>query len=138
MQIGARIHRFVSEKGLGKAYATGTGFILSRRPDTVRAPDAAFVRADRVPKIPVHKYFPGAPDLAVEVVSPSDTHRELVAKVDEWLAAGTTSVWVVDPPNQRIDVYRKGIRVLRFRMGDMLRGEPMLPEFELKIADVFN
>jgi Uma2 family endonuclease len=93
------VKQFVSTRKLGKVYAAETGFIIARNPDTVRAADVAFVRKDSVPSSPVRGFFPQAPDLAIEVISPSDRLSEVAAKVEEWLAAGTTSVWVVDPHN---------------------------------------
>ncbi len=71
--------------------------MIGRDPDTVRAPDAAFTRADRVPPTPVHGFFPAAPDLAVEVLSPGDRASEVVAKVRDWLTAGCGMVWIIDP-----------------------------------------
>jgi Uma2 family endonuclease len=131
------VKAFVKEHRLGKVYSADTGFVIARDPDTVRAPDVAFVRAQRIPPHPVRGFFPGAPDLAVEVVSPSDRLSEVAAKVDEWLSAGTQSVWVVDPANRSVEVYRQGNQVLRYRAGDELRDEPALPGFAMKIADLF-
>lgn len=132
------IKRFVNAERLGKVYAAETGFTISRNPDTVRAPDVAFVRKDRISSRPRRGFFEGAPDLAVEVVSPSDTHSELAAKVSEWLAAGATSVWVVDPPNQTIDVYGAGNQVKRYSAADELRDETALPGFSVRLTEIFS
>ena len=137
MELAYRIKAHVREHQLGKCYNSDTGFIIAREPDTVRAPDAAFVRQDRIPPHPIRGFFPGAPDLAVEVVSPSDALSEVAAKVDQWLAAGATSVWVVDPPNRTIAVYRAGNQVLLYRENDELRDEPTLPGFVLRVGEVF-
>lgn len=133
-----RIKSHVEGRNLGKVYAAETGFIIARNPDTVRAPDVAFVRTARLPPGPLRGYFPGAPDLAVEVISPSDLHSDVLAKVDEWLAAGALSVWVVDPPNGSIAVFHPGIQVARYRRPDELRDEPVLPGFALKLDKVFE
>jgi len=136
-EIAYRIKSFIRGKELGKVVSE-VGFILARNPDTVRAPDAAFVRRQRLPARRWPRFFDGAPDLAIEVVSPSDLRSDVAAKVDQWLAAGGTSVWVVDPPNRSIEVYRRGSHVIRFRNGDELRDDPVLPGFALKVSDLFD
>lgn len=114
-----------------------TGFTICRNPDTVRAPDIAFVSAGRVAR-QVPAFFPGHPDLAVEVVSPGgDTVAEVTEKVDQWLAAGTMSVWVANPTNRSLVVYRAENYVMQYRVGDMLSDEPTLPGFILEIATIY-
>lgn len=137
MELGRLIANHVRAHKLGKTYAAETGFIIARNPDTVRAPDVAFVSNARLPAARVRRFFPGAPDLAVEVVSPDDRLSEVAAKVDQWLAAGASSVWVVDPPNRTIAVHRAGNVVRLFRDADELRDEPLLPGFTLRLADLF-
>src|SRR5690606_13059569 len=118
-----------------KVYAAETGFIIARNPDRVRAPDVAFVRRERLLKEPQRGFFEGPPDLAVEVVSPNDTHAEVAAKVEQWLAAGTVSVWVVDPLNRTLDLHRGGSAIVRLHQDDELRDEPTLPGFALKLIE---
>jgi Uma2 family endonuclease len=137
-ELGRRIGNFVREHALGKVYAAETGFTIARNPDTTRAPDVAFVRKERVPARPRRGFFDGPPDLAVEVVSPSDTHSELAAKVSQWLTAGAVSVWVVDPPNQTIDVHHAGDRVERYRVADTLRDEVILQGFSVAVSEMFG
>ena len=132
------IKEFVRRKKLGKVYAAETGFTIARNPDTTRAPDVAFVRAERVPKTYRRGFFDGPPDLAVEVLSPDDRASDVLTKIDGWLAAGAISVWVVDPRTRSIEIYRQGLKVVRFAQADALRDEPTLPGFELKLADVFG
>ncbi len=138
LEIAYRIKTYVMAGNLGKTYGAETGFIIARNPDTIRAPDAGFVRRDRIPSGPTRGFFPGAPDLAVEVVSPSDRLTDISAKVEQWLAAGTSSVWVVDPPNETIDVFGAGGEVFRYRGADELRDERTLPGFVLKLDDLFK
>jgi Uma2 family endonuclease len=137
VEIAYRIKSFIRGKGLGKVVGEA-GFVLARNPDTVRSPDVAFVRRDRAPAHRWPKYFDGAPDLAIEVVSPWDSRSEVAAKVDQWLAAGTQSVWIIDPPNRSIEVYRVGNKIIRYRDEDELRDEPVLPGFALKLAEFFD
>ena len=132
---------------LGKVYAAETGFILARRPDTVRAPDAAFLsypRADISPD--AAGFIEGPPDLAVEVVSPGDTEREVAAKVDDYLAAGTPLVWVVRPRARTVTVHRRvdsagGVdRIDEARVlgeDDELDGGDVLPGFVVRVGDFF-
>ena len=102
LRIGAHVER----SGAGQLFAAETGFTLARHPDTVRAPDLAFIRRERLPD-PDPTGFPDlAPDLVVEVLSPSDRPGEVLAKVADWLSAGTRLVWVVDPERRLARVYR--------------------------------
>jgi Uma2 family endonuclease len=128
---------FVESSELGEVISAGTGFVIRRNPDTVLAPDVAFVRRDRMPSGLGNNYVACAPDLAVEVVSFNDITSELASKVDQWLEAGTQSVWVVDPPNRTIAVYRAGNQVLRYKSGETLHDDPALPGFVLKLDDLF-
>ncbi len=122
---------------LGKVKTGEPGFIVERNPDTVRAPEVAFVRADRLHLDPGPPFFPGHPDLAIEVVSPSDAATEVLSKVHMWLDAGCESVWVVDPKEQAISIYRRdGTHRVR-RAGETLDDEPLLPGFALPIDEVF-
>src|SRR5262245_32586360 len=109
-RIIARLARHVEENRLGVVLASETGFLLSERPDSVRAPDAAFLSAARLQSTSFapDKYFPGAPDLAVEIVSPSDTEADVQEKVSAWLQAGARLVLVADPKKRWIAVHRPG------------------------------
>jgi len=133
-----RLRNFVDPRGLGSVSGAKTGFLIRRDPDTVRAPDAAFIRKERVPPGGAPKgYWPFAPDLAVEVVSPNDPASPLLRKVREYLGAGTRLVWVIDPEVRAVTVY-KSPRVARvLEAGDVLTGEPVLPGFRLPLAELF-
>jgi len=134
------IGAFVRDHKLGRTYAAETGFILARHPDTVRAPDVAFVRQDRVHLTPKRGYFPGPPDLAVEVLSPDDTASEVLAKVEEWLTAGTVQVWIVDPERKTIAIHGADHSVQTLHEGDDLRSEVggLLPGFRVPVAEFFQ
>ncbi len=121
---------------LGLVYAAETGFLIAREPDTVRAPDVAFVGRDRaVADAP--GYFPGAPDLAVEVVSPDDRVQDLEEKTQAWLAAGTKLVWVVWPNTRTVSVHRPGAPVATLREDEELDGGDVVPGFACRVGDVF-
>lgn len=136
MRLGARMQLHADTHRLGAVFAAETGFLLERNPDTVRSPDAAFVRTDRIPKTWSRGYFDGAPDLAVEVTSPNDTPTAIDEKARAWLASGTRLVWVIDPETQRVRAYRPGA-VVDLPSTETLRGEDVLPGFELPIAELF-
>src|SRR3990172_5835472 len=116
-RLTGRLVGFVDEHHLGTVFGAETGFQICYDPDTVRAPDAGFVRAERVSGELPGGFFPGAPDLAVEVLSPSDRASEVLAKVQDWLGAGCAGVWVVDPHTRSISVYRAdgSVAILRER-----------------------
>ena len=137
VNVGNALANFVKARSLGIVVSAEAGFRIARDPDTVRAPDVAFVRANRIPPGGVKAFFQGAPDLAVEVVSPGDRAGELAAKVQDWLTAGCPMVWIVDPETRTVSVYciRKEIAVLT--AADTLTGGDVLPEFSISIAEVF-
>jgi Uma2 family endonuclease len=138
MKIGNVLGAYVEENGLGMAFGEQTGFILTRNPDTVRAPDAAFVREERIPveRDPT-EYFPGAPDLAVEVLSPSNRAPAMKRKLAQYFAAGTQMVWVVDPKTRVIIVHARGRQPALLHETDALDGEDVLPGFHYDIAKLF-
>jgi Uma2 family endonuclease len=108
LRIGQLLNAHVSQTDCGIALGE-TGFLLSSDPDTVRGPDAAFISKERFEAVgATAKYWPGPPDLAVEVVSPNDMFREMQEKALEWVAAGCVAVLVADPENRTATVYRAG------------------------------
>ncbi len=127
---------FVDAGHLGTVVAAETGFKLAADPDTVRAPDVAFVRRDRLPDPPLAGYAPFAPDLAVEVVSPDDRPGEVLAKVADWLSAGCRLVWVVDPGRRLARVYRADGSESDLTDRDTLDGEDVLPGFSCPLTDI--
>lgn len=132
-----RLGTFVQTHRLGEFFAAETGFRLRRDPDTVRAPDVAFVGADRAAEAGVPGFPALAPDLVAEVVSPSDRAVDVVGKALAWLDAGVRLVWVVDPQNRTVTVYRQdGVAVLRG--GDVLDGEDVLPGFALPLEELWR
>lgn len=128
----------VKTNSLGVVFSAETGFKLASNPDTVRAPDIAFVRRERIPEAGVPKgYWPGAPDLAVEVVSPGDTVHEVDKKVAEWLAAGTSAVWVVNPKRRTVTIHRPSRDIVVLSEADELDGQDVVPGFRCRIIDIF-
>jgi Uma2 family endonuclease len=123
---------------LGEVYAAETGFRLKSDPDTVRAPDIAFIVRQRVDVVGKLKgYWPGAPDLAVEVLSPDDRVSEVEEKVSEWLTAGSRQVWVVSPKLHTVTVYRSLTDIATLTETEGLEGGDVVPGFVIKVAEIF-
>jgi len=128
----------VRAKNLGVVFGAETGFLIQENPDTVRAPDVGFVRSDRVQGGLTRKFFPGPPDLAVEVLSPSDTASEVNEKAEHWLTAGCQEVWLVDPRLQRVSKLTFVDGAIRQSVIDDVLTSDLLPGFEMPMSEVFR
>jgi Uma2 family endonuclease len=137
-EILLQIATFVKKHKLGRVYAAETGFVLSRNPDSVRAPDVAFVRADRVPKGWRRGFFEGAPDFAVEVLSPDDRAEEVFEKLQDWFAAGCRLIWVVNPKSLTVVMHHPDGRSESLRGDDAITGGDVLPGFSSSIFSFFE
>ena len=130
---------YVRAKRLGQVLAAETGFLIERDPDTVRAPDAAFIAKARIPAEGLPKRFiPFSPDIAVEVISPGDSLPDVEEKIEQWLGTGTALVWVVNPRNQTVTVHRTGRDPRILRREDTLGGEDVCAGFSAKVAEIFE
>lgn len=129
---------FVRREGLGLVFAQDTGFKIASDPDTVRAPDVAFVSRERAGAIRGRGYAELAPDLLAEILSPDDRPAEVLAKVADWLAAGTRLVWVIDPERSQARVYRQDGSLSVLGEDDSLDGEDVLPGFSCQLASVLS
>ena len=139
LRIGSRLAIHIDANRLGKAYGANTGFLLERNPDYVLAPDAAFVRQERVEAVREESgYFSGAPDFVAEVISSTDRYTEVEEKVVEWLAAGVLMVIVVNPRNKTVQVYRSMTDVVTLGEDDTLDGGDVVPGWRLPVVDIFE
>lgn len=139
MRVALRLAAHVAEHGLGTVYAAETGFKLASDPDTVRAPDVAFVTRERVEAVgDTEKYWPGPPDLAVEVLSPDDRYHEVDEKVAEWLEAGCRMVIVVNPRRRAATIYRSPNHVQLLTANDTIDGGEVVPGWTLPLRDLFG
>lgn len=128
----------MAQHDLGVVFGAETGFRLARNPDTVRAPDISFIAKENLPaEEPVESYWPGAPDLAVEVLSPDDRRSEVEEKTHMWLDAGCQVVWNVDPKSKTIQVCKHGEEKV-LRMGDSLTSDSILPGFLCLLEELFG
>jgi len=139
INITLLVGQFVKDHHLGRSFAAEAGFILREHPDTVRAPDFAFVRQSRLPVGGITvKFWPGAPDLAVEVLSPTDSAVDVEKKVDDYLTAGTLIVWVINPLAQTVTVYEPGRDPRILRRSAILAAESLLPGLHLSVGRIFE
>lgn len=139
MSLGALLKHYVKSKRLGRAPAADTGFILARNPDTIRAPDTAFISRERVPpEGPPEGYWELAPDLAVEVVSPNDTAAEVQEKARGWIEAGVRMVWVVYPKTRSIVVQKSLKDISTLTEEETLSGGDVVPGFECSVKEIFE
>ena len=130
---------YVKDSGLGGSCVAGTGFHLESHPDHVRAPDAAFVRRERDAAAKGREgFFPGAPDLAIEVISPSDRYTEVEEKVADWLTAGTLAVIVVDPRRRTVKVHRSLTDAVVLTEPDVLGVDDIVPGWQMPVGDIFR
>ena len=126
----------VSQHQLGIVLGADTGFRLGEY--TVRAPDIAFVTAKRLKKIGITRgFWPAAPDLAIEVFSPSDTQSDLLQKIQEYFQAGVRAVWVLFPAVQQVYVYRDPKQITVLGPEDTLTGGEMIPGFSVVVGELF-
>ena len=143
-KVAARVARwlvaFVDDHDLGVAYGAETGFMLRRAPDTVRAPDAALVTKERLATMALSPrgYFPGPPDLAIEVLSPSDVPHDVEQKIADWLAAGCRVVVVLDPERAIGRVHRPAVATQLLAMSDSLQIPELLPGWSVSLGDLFR
>ena len=138
MRLSAPLFQYVEANGLGVVYAAETGFRLSTDPDTVLAPDIAFVSRKRIEAVgEPDGYWPGAPDLTVEVISPTDLYTEVEEKVFEWLNAGTAMVVLVNPRNRTVTTYRSRADIAVLTEGDTLDGADIVPGWTMPIGGLF-
>lgn len=136
MTLAVRLAHHVDPLGVGQVFAAETGFTLFRAPDTVRAPDIAFVVRERLPEPVPAGYLELAPDLVVEVLSPNDRPGEVLAKVGDWLEAGARLVWVIDPERRLARVYRADGTEETITPDQALHGEDVVPGFACPLASI--
>lgn len=138
IRLSAKLFAYVDKHRLGELCGAETGFILDRKPDSLLAPDIAFVSTARLPDGQHPGFYPGPPDLAVEVISPSETQDAARGKADVWLNAGTRAVWLVWPATQTVTVCVAGARDQTLASHDTLPGGDVLPGFACDVKDIFG
>lgn len=138
LTLALELHVRRTQPPAGRVLVGDPGFLIARDPDTVRAPDLAFISRERLSNGAIaNGYQPGVPDLAVEIRSPSDRAGALLQKIGEWLDGGTTLVWVVDPQRRVAQQYAADGTVRLLRDGDALEGEPVLPGLRVPLPSLW-
>lgn len=140
MQLAGHLWNFVKANKAGRIYAAETGFTILNDPDTVRAPDVAFVAQEHIPPegVPETGFWTIAPDLVAEIVSPHDRASDIQDKVTDYLAAGVRLVWIVDPGTRTVTTYRSLKQVQVLIDEDILEGADVLPGFQLSLTELFQ
>ena len=137
-KVARPLMNHVATNDLGEVYIAEAGFLLTSDPDQVRVPDVAFVRRDRFDEVgDIDGFFPGPPDLAVEVISPNDRYTEVAEKVEDWLNAGTRMVIVVDSRRRVAAVHLPGTEPITLTEQDTLDGGDVVPGWSMPVADIF-
>lgn len=134
IRLGSRLENFVEKHKIGWV-GTETGFVLSHNPDVVRASDIHFLTNKR--ERPRSGFYEGAPDLAAEILSPSDKASEVLGKVKEYLSAGTRLVWVLDPQGKTVMAYLPSGNAHLYSGDQQVSGEEVLPGFSFRCGDLF-
>lgn len=139
MNVAALLAEHIRPRDLGKLFAAETGFFVQRNPDTVRAPDVAFIAKENLPaEMPASAFWPGAPDLAVEVLSLDDRNAEVDKKIRTWLDAGAKLVWVVDPELETVTIYRSTTDISILARDGRIAGRDSLVGFECNVREFFD
>jgi Uma2 family endonuclease len=137
VNLSSLLDGFAKSHKLGRIMGAETGFIVRRNPDSVRAPDVAFIRADRLPANLPQGYFDGPPDLAVEVLSPNDRASEVQVKIRDWLDAGCRAVWIVDPETKSVTIYKSTHDIVVLNFAETLTDAQVLPGFSVVVSEIF-
>ena len=138
LNIGVAFHGYSRQSGAGRA-GVEIGYRLLSNPDTVRGPDVSFALPPRsAGEVQRTGFVPGAPDIAVEVVSPSNTAADMERKVREYLEAGSLRVWAVYPLSRSVVVYQPNGATLTYTGDDVITDEELLPGFSLPLAEIFE
>jgi Uma2 family endonuclease len=130
------LQAYLKQYGAARALPEA-GYLLSRKPVTVRQPDVSVLSKERIQSAAPDDYFEGAPELAVEVVSPSDSAEDLEIKVEQYLQSGAKQVWVLYPKTKRIHVFRPGSQPVVLDETQTMDGGELFRGFSVKVADLF-
>lgn len=137
--LGGNLALFVRTHKLGVAYGADAGFQIGFDPDTVISTDIGFITLERRRMIRDHTTFiPFAPDLAIEVLSPDDTYSKTIAKIQDWLTAGTRAGVLVDPRKELVSIYRPGTPVVTLDESKVLEVPDIVPGWSMPVSDIFQ
>ena len=135
-RLTRRLTAYAEDTGRGEVMSGEAGFYIRRGPDTVRAPDAAFISNERLAQRKSSSYLDVAPELVVEVLSPDARRGEVAEKIEDYFEAGVARVWVVDPKARKLHAYRSPTESEQFGEGQVLTDDEILPDFRLVISEL--
>jgi len=136
--LGSALRDFVRKRQLGRVVGGEVGIYTRREPDRIRGADIAFVSRQRLADKPAKGFLQVAPELVVEVISPNDRWQGIRDKLEEYLAIGVQRVWIVEPENRVVLVYRSVTEMSRLGESDVLSGEGVLENFSLPLSELFE
>ena len=139
LNVNARVHEHADTHQLGLVFASDAGYqIFADKPKRMRKPDGSFIRRGRLPEDkPPRGHLRIPPDLAIEVISPSDLAENIEERIADFMQAGTQLMWVLYPNTRSVYVFRQGGRVSRLTTADELSGEDVLPGFTCRVEELF-
>lgn len=137
LNLGAALQRFVRQQNLGWVLTGEVGIYTRRHPDRIRGADIVLLSRERWPHGPPAGFLEGAPDVVVEIISPNDRWQDVRQKLAEYFALGVLQVWIVEPDNRIVAVFRSSTALHQYGEHDTLRGEGWLQGFTLEVADLF-
>jgi Uma2 family endonuclease len=138
LHIAVLLRDFVKKHSLGVVYPSDTGYVLARAPDTLRGPDISFLTKRRAELVDPDQHIEGAPDLTIEVVSPSDSAEDLNKRVRQFLAAGGHTVWVVYPLTRTVAVFQADGSIRELTGDQAVEAPDLLPGFSIRVRDLFE
>ncbi|HEY0513442.1 MAG TPA: Uma2 family endonuclease [Thermoanaerobaculia bacterium] len=138
LDLGSELRAWARSSGRGRVFGGEVGLYIRRNPDTIRAADLIYVSHERYARWKTSTYFDIAPELVVEVLSPTDRRSDVMAKINDYFSIGVDRVWVVDSKLPCILAHRSMTEVRQFKVGDVLSDEELLPGFRLAVADLFK
>lgn len=136
--FAAILRHFVRKHGLGHVMVGEVGIYIQRDPDTIRAADVVYISHERLAQAQSPSYLDVAPELIVEILSPTDRWSEMLEKLEEYFIIGVTEVWLADPRRRDVLVYRSLTEVQRFTLDDTLSHSTALPDFAVNVAELFE
>lgn len=135
--LGQWLGNFVAERKIGTTMMGGTGIYTQYDPDTVRAADLLFISHEREKKL-TKEFLDVAPELVIEILSPTDRWKDMRKKVEEYFAIGVNWVWIVEPKKKAILVYTSATEMAKYEEGDIVTGEGLLKGFQLNLTELFS
>ncbi len=136
-RFGYILQNFIEENPLGEIFVGEVGIYTRRDPDTIRGADVLFISHERLAQVQARSFLDVAPELIIEVMSPDDRWSEVKQKLKEYFAIGVTIVWVADPTDKTISIYRSLTDVRILSENEVITGEDVLPDFKVNVAEFF-